>query len=52
MTQPDNEPTNNKSQKSKEDKTVILQRCPKHGTVYMPNEHCPECEKEKGIPVG
>ena len=52
MTPQDNEQTNNKSQNSQDDKTVILQRCSKHGTIYMPNERCPECEKEKGTPAG
>ena len=28
-------------------KTVILQRCPKHGIVFLPSEGCPECAKEK-----
>ncbi|GAB1233398.1 hypothetical protein [Ferrigenium sp. UT5] len=28
-------------------KTVILQRCPKHGTLFMPGEVCPACAKEK-----
>ncbi len=46
MTPPDNEQTN-KPRDSKDEKTLKLQRCPKHGTLYMPNEGCPECEKEK-----
>jgi hypothetical protein len=28
-------------------KTVILQRCPKHDTLFLPSEGCPECAKEK-----
>lgn len=51
MTPPDNEQTNKKSN-SKDDKTVVLQRCPKHATLYMPNEGCPECAKEKNASGG
>ena len=47
MTPPDNEQADERSVDSNNEKTVILQRCPKHGTVYLPNEGCPECEKEK-----
>ncbi len=43
---PDKEPTD-KPRDSKDEKTVKLQRCPKHGTLHMPNEECPECEKER-----
>jgi uncharacterized OB-fold protein len=52
MTPPDNEQTNTESSDPKDEKTVILQRCPKHGTLYMPNEGCPECEKEKSTSAG
>lgn len=52
MAPPDNEQTNNRSSGSDNDKTVILQRCPKHGTTFMPSEGCPECEKEKKASAG
>lgn len=52
MTPPDNKQTDNKSGDSKDDKTVVLQRCPKHGTLYMPNEGCPECAKENSAAGG
>ena len=47
MTPPDVEQTDNKLADSELEKTVILQRCDKHGVVYMANEGCPECEKEQ-----
>jgi len=47
MTPPDNEQTAKKSGDSKDDKTVRIKRCPKHGTLYMPDEGCPECAKER-----
>jgi len=28
-------------------KTVIMQRCHKHGLLHMPGDLCPECAKEK-----
>lgn len=43
---PDAEQTDKKSADTELEKTVILQRCDKHGIVYMANEGCPECEKE------
>lgn len=52
MTTPDDNQTGNKSEESANDKTVILQRCPKHGIAFMANEGCPECEKEKGSSAG
>ncbi len=48
MSMPDNNQTNDKAGSSGNEKTVILQRCAKHGVTYMPHEGCPECEKEKG----
>jgi uncharacterized OB-fold protein len=50
MTPPDDKQTTNKSKDSDTDKTVILQRCAKHGTVFMPDEGCPECKKENSAP--
>lgn len=47
MTPSENEKSGNKSKDSDNDKTVILQRCPTHRTVHMPDERCPECEKEE-----
>jgi hypothetical protein len=47
MTPPDNEQTDNEIRDSEHEKTVILMRCEKHDLVYMENEGCPECEKEK-----
>ena len=52
MTTPDNDQTDNSSKSSGHEETVILQRCAKHGIPYMPQEGCPECEKEKGSPAG
>jgi hypothetical protein len=52
MTTPDNNQTGTNSKGSEHDKTVILQRCAKHGIPYMENEGCPECEKEKGSSAG
>lgn len=52
MTPPDNEQTSTPPGDAEHEKTVILQRCPKHGITYMPNEACPECEKEKGASAG
>ena len=52
MTTPDNNQSDSNTKNSEQDKTVILQRCAKHGTVYMPQEGCPECEKEKGSSAG
>lgn len=52
MTPPDAEQNDNKSRDSALEKTVILQRCPKHGIVYMANEECPECAKEKNASKG
>ncbi len=52
MTPTDNQQTDNKPTDSKADKTVKLQRCPKHGTLYLPNEGCPECAKEKSAAGG
>lgn len=52
MTTPDNDQSGNNSGKSKHEDTVILQRCAKHGVAYMPQEGCPECEKEKNAPAG
>ncbi len=46
MTPTDNEQTGSPKD-SGNDKTVKLQRCPKHGTLFLPSEGCPECEKEK-----
>ncbi len=46
MTMADNDQTNDNTGGGHE-KTVILQRCEKHGIPYMPSEGCPECEKEK-----
>ena len=47
MTPPDNEQADSKTRDSELEKTVILMRCAKHSLVYMENEGCPECEKEK-----
>jgi|GEM_PF-4652887 hypothetical protein len=47
MTPPDNDQTDNQTCNSEHEKTVILIRCEKHDLVYMANEGCPECEKEK-----
>ncbi len=50
MTPADDKQTNNKPKAPDTDKTVVLQRCAKHGTVFMPDEGCPECQKEKNAP--
>ena len=53
MTTPDNnDQTGSNPKRSGHDDTVILMRCPKHGIAFMPNEGCPECEKEKDPPAG
>ncbi len=41
-----NEKTGNKPKDAADDKTVKIQRCPKHGTFFLPEEGCPECKKE------
>ena len=51
MTTSDNESSGNNSKKSGHEDTVILQRCAKHGIPYMPQEGCPECEKEKNSSI-
>lgn len=43
----ENEKAGSKSKDSENEKTVVLLRCPKHRTVHMPDERCPECEKEE-----
>jgi len=48
MTPPDNEQTESKSSDKEYERTATLFRCEKHDLVYMENETCPECEKEKG----
>jgi hypothetical protein len=48
MTPQNDAQTNNNPQDSQDDKTIRLKRCPKHGTLYMPEEGCPDCAKEKG----
>ncbi len=50
MTPADDKQTPNKPKAPDTDKTVVLQRCAKHGTVFMPDEGCPECQKEKNAP--
>lgn len=40
------EKTGNKQKDSGNDKTVKIQRCPKHRTFFLPDEGCPECAKE------
>ncbi len=52
MTPPDDKQTTNKSKDSDTDKTIKLQRCPTHGTLFLPSEGCPECEKDKKALVG
>jgi len=46
MIPPDNGQTDNESGTLEYQKTVLLQRCTKHNHTYMPNEGCPDCEKE------
>ncbi len=48
MTPQDNGHTGDKPQDSQDAKTVRMKRCPKHGTLHMPEEGCPDCAKEKG----
>jgi len=52
MTPPDNEQTEKKSGDAEFERTVTLLRCEKHTLVYMANEGCPECEKEKDATAG
>lgn len=47
MSASDNENKESKNKNAENEKTVILQRCSKHGVAYMANEGCPECAKEK-----
>ena len=47
MTPTDNEQTDKNSRDAGHERTVILQRCAKHGLAFMPSEGCPDCEKEK-----
>lgn len=47
MTQPDADSIIISEEGEHDGKTVILQRCPKHGIAFLPKEGCPECAKEK-----
>ncbi len=47
MMPPNNENTTNNPKASRDEKTVKIQRCPKHHTFFLPDEGCPECAKEK-----
>lgn len=47
MSQPDDNPVTPESKGEHDGKTIIMMRCPKHGTVYLPSESCPECAKER-----
>jgi hypothetical protein len=47
MATPDDEPIIAPQEGGHDGKTVILQRCPIHGTLFMPKEGCPDCAKEK-----
>lgn len=52
MAPPDEKQPTDKSEESKNDTTVILMRCPKHGIAFMMDEECPECQKEKDASAG
>ena len=52
MAPPDEKQPTDKPEESETDKTVILLRCDKHGTVFMMDEECPECKKEKDASAG
>ena len=47
MSQPDQDRITLSEQGEHDGKTLILQRCPKHGIAFLPSEGCPECAKEK-----
>ncbi|OIO11927.1 MAG: hypothetical protein CO069_00640 [Gallionellaceae bacterium CG_4_9_14_0_8_um_filter_60_335] len=47
MTASDTAPDSNTPAGEHDGKTVILQRCPKHGILFEPGEECPECATEK-----
>jgi hypothetical protein len=47
MSQPDDDSIIIREEGEHDGKTLILQRCPKHGLAFLPSEGCPECAKEK-----